>query len=76
MERTQREYVGADFNYRIVVEPFQEDNFRMVDKSLVSIYRYNEHVNKIIERFPLPNRIAPILLNAFDAAEYDDKAVD
>ena len=50
----ERQFTGADYNFRIEVEPCQSDTVRLLNQSQVSIFRDNVQINKIIERFVVP----------------------
>ena len=69
----ERQFTGADYNFRIEVEPCQSDTVRLQNQSQVSIFRDNVQINKIIERFVVPNRCVSVLVAALDAAYHDGK---
>ena len=64
----ERKYKGAEYDFKVRIEPWHTDHFVNTGKVMVSIYRSNSKVNKIIQRFSIPIEQAGVLLEAFDAA--------
>ena len=67
----ERKFAGADYNFRIEVEPCQSDTVRLQNQSQVSVFRDNDQINKIIERFIVPNQCVSVMVDALDAAYHD-----